>query len=54
MKEQENSPRELDERGANNLSDKKFRVMIIMILKSMKKDLETIKKEPGRNKECNI
>ena len=40
MKEQENSPEELDEMEANNLSDKEFRVMIISILNSMKKDIE--------------
>ena len=38
MKEQENSPEEeLDEMEANNLSDRKFRVMIIRILNSMNK-----------------
>ena len=37
MKEQENSPEEeLDEMEANNLSDRKFRVMIIRILNSIK------------------
>ena len=44
MKEQENSPEELDEMEASNVSDKEFRVMIIRILNSMKKCIETIKK----------
>ena len=39
---------------ANNLSDREFRVMIIRILNSMKKDIEAIKKGSARNKECNI
>ena len=44
MKEQENSPEEqLDEIEASNLSDREFRVMIIKILNSMKKDIEIIK-----------
>ena len=38
---------------ARNLSDKDFRVMIIKILNSMKKDIETIKKRPIRNNEIN-
>ena len=44
MKEQENSPEELDEMEASNLSNIRFRVMIIRILNGMKKDIETIKK----------
>ena len=44
MKEQENSPEELDEIEANNLSYREFRIMTIRILNSMKKDIETIKK----------
>ena len=52
MKEQENSPEKgLDEMEANNLSDIEFRVMIIRILNSMKKDIEIIKR-PARNKKC--
>ena len=39
---------------ANNLSDREFRVMIIRILKSMRKDTESIKKRPVRNKKCNV
>ena len=55
MKEQENSPEEeLDEMESSNLLDREFRVMMIRILKSMKEDVETIKKGPVRNKECNI
>ena len=54
MKEQENSPEELDEMEANNLSDKEFRVMIISILNSMKKDIEIFKNGPVRSKECSI
>ena len=45
MKEQENSPEELNEMEASNLSDIEFRVMIIRILNNMKKDEETIKKD---------
>ena len=41
MKEQENSPEELDEREASNLSHTEFRVMIIRILDSMKKGIKT-------------
>ena len=45
MKEQENSPeKELDEMKTSNSSDREFRVMIIRILNSMKKDIETIKR----------
>ena len=54
MKEQENSPEEeLDEIEASNLSDRKFRLVTIRILKSMKKD-RNHKKGPVRNKECSI
>ena len=54
MKEQESSPKEeLNEMETRNLSDIKFKVMIIRMLNSMKKDIETIKKMT-RNKECNI
>ena len=46
IKEQENSPEEqLDEIEASNLSDREFRVMIIKILNSMKKYIQTIKKD---------
>ena len=44
MKEQENSPEELDEMETSNLSDREFGVMIIRLLNSMKKDIETIKR----------
>ena len=45
MKEQDNTPEEEpDEMEASSLSDIKFRVMIIRMLNSMKKDIETIKK----------
>ena len=53
MKEQENSPEELDEMEASYLSDREFRVMIIRILNSMKKKHGNHKKGPVRNKECN-
>ena len=43
MKEQENSPGKLDKMEASNISDREFRVMIIRILNSKKKDIETIK-----------
>ena len=45
MKEQVIFPEELDEMEARNLSDREFKVMIIMILNSMKKDIEPIKKD---------
>ena len=45
VKEQVNFPEELDEIEASNLSDGEFRVIIIRILNSMKKDIETIKKD---------
>ena len=38
MKTQENSPEELDEMKASNLSNREFRVMIIRILNRMKKN----------------
>ena len=45
MKKQESFPEEeLHKMKASNLSDIKFKVMIISILNSMKKDIETIKK----------
>ena len=51
MKEQENSPEEeLNEMEASNLSDIEFRVMIIRILNSTKKDTETIKKDQSEIK----
>ena len=37
MKEQENSPEELNEMEASNLSDMAFRVMITRMLNRMKK-----------------
>ena len=37
MKEQENFPEEIDEKGASNLSDREFRVLIIRVLDNMKK-----------------
>ena len=47
MKEQDNSSKEeLNRMEASNLSDKEFRVMIIGIINSMKKDIQTIKKGP--------
>ena len=51
MKEQENSLEEelIDERESSNLSDRKFRVMIMRILNNMKKDIETIKKSEIEN-----
>ena len=55
MKEQQNYPEEeLNVLEASNLLDGEFRVLIKRILNSMKKDIETIKKGPVRNKECNI
>ena len=45
MKKQENSPEELDEMEARNLSDRNFRVMIMRILNSIKIDIEVITKD---------
>ena len=51
IKEQEKSPEEeRNEMEANNLSDKEFRGIIIRTLNSMKKDLETIKKDQSETK----
>ena len=50
MKEQENSPEELDEMEESNLSHREFRVMIIRILNSMKKDIEIIVKDQSEIK----
>ena len=44
IKEQDYSPEEELEMEASNLSDREFRVMIMRILNSMKKDIRTIKK----------
>ena len=40
-----NYPEELDEMEASNLFDRELRVMIIRILNSMAKDIETINKD---------
>ena len=53
MKEQENSPEELDEIKTNNLSNKVFRVMTIRILNNWKKDIEPIKEDESDIK-CTI
>ena len=46
IKEQENPPQqELNKRAESNLSNIEFRVMIIRILNSMKKDIEAIKED---------
>ena len=51
MKEEENSPEEeLDEMETSNLSGREFKLMIIRILKSMKKDIGTIKKDQSEIK----
>ena len=54
MKKQDNSPEELDEMKASNLSGREFRVMIIRIDNSMKKRHRNFKKGLIRNKKCNI
>ena len=48
MKEQEKSPEELDEMEASNLLNREFRVMIVRVLNSMKKDIEAIKKDQSK------
>ena len=51
MKEQDNSvEEELDKMETSNLSDNEFRVLIIRILNSMEKDIETIKKKRSSQK----
>ena len=50
MIEQENPSEELNEKEAHNLSDMKFRVMIIRIYNSMKKDIRTVKKDQSEIK----
>ena len=46
VKEQENFPKEeLNEIMASNLSDTEFKVIIIRMVNSMKKDMEIIKNE---------
>ena len=51
MKEQEYSPEEeLNETEAINLSNIEFRVMIIRVLNSTKKNIETIKKDQSEIK----
>ena len=50
MKEQENSPEELDGMEGSNLSDREFKVMNTRMLNSMKKDKEAIKKDQSEIK----
>ena len=58
MKKQEKSPqKELNKREASKLLDTEFKTMVVKILKelsenfnSIKKDIETIKKGPVKNK----
>ena len=51
MKEQEESPeKELNEMEVSNLSDTEFKVMVIRILNSMKKDIETMKNNQAQMK----
>ena len=49
-KEQDDSPEELDEMEASNLSDKEFSVIILRILNSIQKDIEIIKKNQSEKK----
>ena len=45
MKEKENIPEEeLNEMEASNLSDREFKLMIIRMFNSIKKDIENIKR----------
>ena len=49
--EEEKSPeKEPNEMEASNLSDVEFKVIIIMMLNGMKKDIETIKKNQSEMK----
>ena len=43
-------PEELNEKEASNLSNIEFKVIVIRILNSMKKDTETIKKDQSETK----
>ena len=52
--DKQNPPEELNEMEVSNLSEIDFSIVITRIFNSMKKDRENIKKEPIRNKECNI
>ena len=55
MKEHKNSlEEELDEMEASNLSYREFTVMIIRMLNSMKKDIETIKKDQSEIKNATL
>ena len=68
IKEQEKSPEEINEMEASNSPGIELKNMVIRMLKkfsenfkelsekfnSMREDIETIKKEPVRNKEYNI
>ena len=50
MKEQENTPEELNEMEASNLSHIEFKVMIVRILNNMENGIETIKKDQAEIK----
>lgn len=50
MKEQENFPEELTEMEVSNLSDIRFRVIIVRMLNSMKNDIGTIKNDKSEMK----
>ena len=51
MKEQVKTPeKELNEMEINNLSDAEFKSLVIRMLKELSEDLNSIKKDPVRNK----
>ena len=54
MQEREDSPEELDKIKAGNLSYREFTVMIIRLFNSMKKGIETIKKDQSEIKNAII
>ena len=51
MKEQIKTPeKELNEMEISNLSDAEFNIQVIRMLKEVREDLNSIKKDPVRNK----
>ena len=53
MKEQIKTPKkELNTVEISNLSDAEFKTLIIRMLKELSEDLNSIKKNPIRNKRC--
>ena len=52
MKEENKTPeKELNKREISNLSDAEFKTLVIRMLKELSEHLNSIKKDPVRNKE---